>query len=291
MLQMEGRIVKNRNFHCSYPIPAKVELTEKWIQNQKKGKFNYLTGQYESGKPELFKDAYKKAEKTWNNAKKTYEKLRKSAKSTKDEVVKAKEAMETAEKSFKELGGDTLFSQKQAKVENQALKRAEAIRKQAEILKNLEKNQSLDRKRDAVELENQVEQARINAMADGSDKTIAQREYDNKKELEAIDRAKEEYIQKEIQRQKEIFDAKEDLRAKQNSKYKKRSFDSSNITVDSSSYDLLKEYTEKNQIQNEVNAQKEALNEYLKNYGTYQQKRLAISQEYSDKINKGSKRR
>lgn len=49
---------------------------------------------------------------------------------------------------------------------------------------------------------------------------------------------------------------------------------------------MLKEYTEKSQIQNEVNAQKEALNEYLKNYGTYQQKRLAISQEYSDKINK-----
>ena len=46
-------------------------------------------------------------------------------------------------------------------------------------------------------MENQVERARINAMADGSDKTIAQREYDNKKELEAIDRAKEEYIQKE----------------------------------------------------------------------------------------------
>lgn len=269
------------------PIQFQLKLNSlKMDTNQKKGKFNYLTGQYESGKPELFKDAYKKAEKTWNNAKKTYEKLRKSAKSTKDEVVKAKEAMETAEKSFKELGGDTLFSQKQAKVENQALKRAEAIRKQAEILKNLEKNQSLDRKRDAVELENQVEQARINAMADGSDKTIAQREYDNKKELEAIDRAKEEYIQKEIQRQKEIFDAKEDLRAKQNPKYKKRSFDSSNITVDSSSYDLLKEYTEKSQIQNEVNAQKEALNEYLKNYGTYQQKRLVISQEYSDKINK-----
>jgi tape measure domain-containing protein len=153
-------------------------------------------------------------------------------------------------------------------------------------ISEIERKQAIERAKEAEELENQVEQARINAMADGSDKTIAQREYDNKKELEAIDRAKEEYIQKEIQRQKEIFDAKEDLRAKQNPKYKKRSFDSSNITVDSSSYDLLKEYTEKNQIQNEVNAQKEALNEYLKNYGTYQQKRLAISQEYSDKINK-----
>ena len=50
-------------------------------------------------------------------------------------------------------------------------------------------------------------------MADGSKKIIAQREYDNKKELAAIDRAKEEYIQKEIQRQKEIFDAEENLKA------------------------------------------------------------------------------
>lgn len=156
----------------------------------------------------------------------------------------------------------------------------------SENLLNLQRKQATERAKEAEELESQVEQARINAMADGSDKIIAQREYDNKKELEAIDRAKEEYIQKEIQRQKEIFDAKEDLRAKQNPKYKKRSFDSSNVMVDSSSYDLLKEYTEKSQIQNEVNAQKEALNEYLKNYGTYQQKRLAISQEYSDKINK-----
>lgn len=156
----------------------------------------------------------------------------------------------------------------------------------SENLLNLQRKQATERAKEAADLENQVEQARINAMADGSDKIIAQREYDNKKELEAIDRAKEEYIQKEIQRQKEIFDAREELKAKQNPKYKRRSFDSSNVMVDSSSYDLLKEYTEKSQIQNEINAQRDALNEYLKNYGTYQQKRLAISQEYSDKINK-----
>lgn len=156
----------------------------------------------------------------------------------------------------------------------------------SENLINLQRKQATERAKEAEELESQVEQARINAMADGSDKIIAQREYDNKKELEAIDRAKEEYIQKEIQRQKEIFDAREELKAKQNPKYKRRSFDSSNVMVDSSSYDLLKEYTEKSQIQNEINAQRDALNEYLKNYGTYQQKRLAISQEYSDKINK-----
>lgn len=204
-------------------------------------------------------------------------KLQAEAGKSVESAIKAKEKeLQSAEKTLETLTG----------VRNKDVSRENATTSAGGKLSDLERKQALERAKEAVDLENQIEQARIDAMADGSDKTIAQREYDNKKELEAIDRAKEEYIQKEIQRQKEIFDAKEDLRAKQNPKYKKRSFDSSNITVDSSSYDLLKEYTEKNQIQNEVNAQKEALNEYLKNYGTYQQKRLAISQEYSDKINK-----
>ena len=207
------------------PIQFQLKLNSlKTDTNQKKDKFNYLTGQYEDEKPELFKDAYKNAEKRWNNAKKNYEKLRKSAKSTKDEVVKAKETMEEAEKLFKELGGTSQTSKKQANAENQVLKREEAIRKQTESLKNLEKRQSLDRKRETADLEEQVEQARINAMADGSKRIIVQREYDNKKELEAIDRAKEEYIQKETQRQKDIFYAEENLKAQKNPKYKKKTF-------------------------------------------------------------------
>lgn len=267
------------------PIQFQLKLNSlKTDTNQKKDKFNYLTGQYEDEKPELFKDAYKNAEKRWNNAKKNYEKLRKSAKSTKDEVVKAKETMEEAEKLFKELGGTSQTSKKQANAENQVLKREEAIRKQTESLKNLEKKQSLDRKRETADLEEQVEQARINAMADGSKKIIAQREYDNKKELAAIDRAKEEYIQKEIQRQKEIFDAEENLKAQKNPKYKKKSFNSSAVSVDTSSFDELKYYTEQKQIQDRLKAEKDAMNTYLMEYGTYQQRKLAIAEEYAQKI-------
>lgn len=267
------------------PIQFQLKLNSlKTDTNQKKDKFNYLTGQYEDEKPELFKDAYKNAEKRWNNAKKNYEKLRKSAKSTKDEVVKAKETMEEAEKLFKELGGTSQTSKKQANAENQVLKREEAIRKQTESLKNLEKKQSLDRKRETADLEEQVEQARINAMADGSKRIIAQREYDNKKELAAIDRAKEEYIQKEIQRQKEIFDAEENLKAQKNPKYKKKSFNSSAVSVDTSSFDELKYYTEQKQIQDRLKAEKDAMNTYLMEYGTYQQRKLAIAEEYAQKI-------
>lgn len=271
------------------PIQFQLKLNSlKADTDQKKGKFNYLTGQYENGKPELFKDAYKNAERTWRNARKTYEKLRRSAKSTKDEVVKAKEAMETAEKSFKELGGEPQSSKKQVKTKNQILNRAEAIRKQTETLRNLEKRQSLDRKRDAVDLENQVEQARIDAMADSGEKVLAQQALNNKKEMQAIDRAKEEYIQKEIQRQKEIFEATEDLKAKKNPKYKKRSFDSSSISVDTSAFDILKENTDKRQVQEDLNAQREAMNSYLVEYGSYMQKRQAIIEQYQNKINRAT---
>ena len=248
------------------PIQFQLKLNSlKTDTNQKKDKFNYLTGQYEDEKPELFKDAYKNAEKRWNNAKKNYEKLRKSAKSTKDEVVKAKEAMEEAEKLFKELGGTSQTSKKQANAENQVLKREEAIRKQTESLKNLEKKQSLDRKRETADLEEQVEQARINAMADGSKRIIAQREYDNKKELEAIDRAKEEYIQKETQRQKDIFDAEENLKAQKNPKYKKKTFSSSGLFIDTSSFDELKDLTKQSKYKTGSMRRKEQWTPILRN--------------------------
>lgn len=248
------------------PIQFQLKLNSlKTDTNQKKDKFNYLTGQYEDEKPELFKDAYKNAEKRWNNAKKNYEKLRKSAKSTKDEVVKAKEAMEEAEKLFKELGGTSQTSKKQANAENQVLKREEAIRKQTESLKNLEKKQSLDRKRETADLEEQVEQARINAMADGSKRIIAQREYDNKKELEAIDRAKEEYIQKETQRQKDIFDAEENLKAQKNPKYKKKAFSSSGLFIDTSSFDELKDLTKQSKYKTGSMRRKEQWTPILRN--------------------------
>ena len=165
-----------------------------------------------------------------------------------------------------------------------AIKSYNSLVQQENKISEIERKQALERAKDAEDLENQVEQARINAMADGSKKIIAQREYDNKKELAAIDRAKEEYIQKEIQRQKEIFDAEENLKAQKNPKYKKKSFNSSAVSVDTSSFDELKYYTEQKQIQDRLKAEKDAMNTYLMEYGTYQQRKLAIAEEYAQKI-------
>ena len=102
--------------------------------------------------------------------------------------------------------------------------------------------------------------------------------------MQAIDRAKEEYIRKEIQRQKEIFEAKENMKAKNNPGYKKKAFDSSSVSVDTSSFDNLKDLTEQKQLQDRLKAEKEAMNSYLTEYGTYQQRKLAIAEEYAKKI-------
>uniref|UniRef100_UPI00266B435C tape measure protein n=1 Tax=Phocaeicola coprocola TaxID=310298 RepID=UPI00266B435C len=206
-------------------------------------------------------------------------KLQAEAGKTVESSIKAKEKeLQSAEKTLETLTG----------VRNKDVSRENATTSAGGKLSDLERKQALERAKEAVDLENQIEQARIDAMADGGDKILAQRELNNKKELQAIDRAKEEYIQKEIQRQKEIFEATEDLKAKKNPKYKKRSFDSSSISVDTSSFDILKENTDKRQVQEDLNAQREAMNAYLAEYGTYMQKRQAIIEQYQDKINKAT---
>ena len=198
---------------------------------------------------------------------------------TVESIISAKEKeLQSAEKTLETLTG----------VRNKDVSRENATTLAGGKLSDLERKQALERAKEAVDLENQIEQARIDAMADGGDKILAQRELNNKKGMQAIDHAKEEYIQKEIQRQKEIFDATEELKAKKNPKYKKRSFDSSTVTVNSSSFDILKENTDKRQVQEDLNAQREAMNAYLAEYGTYMQKRQAIIEQYQDKINKAT---
>lgn len=202
-------------------------------------------------------------------------KLQAEAGKTVESAIKAKEKeLQSAEKTLETLTG----------VRNKDVSRENATTSAGGKFSDLERKQALERAREAVDLENQVEQARIDAMADGSEKILAQRELDSKREIQAIDRAKNEYIQKEIQRQKEIFEATEDLKAKQNPKYKKRSFNSSSVTVDASVFDALRSNTSSRQTQEELKAQEEAWNEALIKFGNYNQKRKAIIEKYDKEI-------
>ena len=134
------------------------------------------------------------------------------------------------------------------------------------------------------DIEYNAEQARINAMRDGAEKVRAQRELDNKKELDDIERQKQAYIQKVIQSQKEVFDAQEKLKKEQNSKYEPKVFDSSTVKVDTSVFDKIAADTKTRQENDRLNQQEADWDEAIMKFGTYQQKRLAIERKYDKEI-------
>ena len=214
-----------------------------------------------------------------------------SIKALRDRIAANREALEKLSVSSKEykdllerIQQDEQKLQKLTMTPDKQGKQYNSIKEQQDKIDELLDKQSQARIRQQVDLENQVEQARIDAMADGAEKVRDQRELDNKKELEAIERQKEEYKQKVIQSQKEIFDAQEELKTKQNPNYKKGSFDSSSVSVDTSMFDIIYDFTQKKQVNDRIREQEEAMNRYLQEYGTFQQKREAIAQEYSQKI-------
>ena len=152
----------------------------------------------------------------------------------------------------------------------------------------LERKQTFERQRQQQDLDNQLEQSRIDNLQDGYEKEQAQRELMNKKEIQALGRQKEDYIRAYIQNQKEIFDAQEDLKAKQTKDYVKKSFSSSSISVDTSVFDSIIGNTRKRQYSDEIREQEASWNEYLVKFGNYQQKRKAIIDKYDQAIKEAS---
>lgn len=148
--------------------------------------------------------------------------------------------------------------------------------------------QATERKRKEQDLENQLTQSRIDAMAEGEAKIRAQRELDNKKEIQDLERQREDYIRTEIELQRKAFDEQENLRAKQTKNYKKRTFDASAVKVDTSAFDKILNNTILRQDIYPYQEEMKYWNEYLKEYGTFQQKKAAINEEYNLKISEAT---
>ena len=163
-----------------------------------------------------------------------------------------------------------------------------SILDQQKKIANLLDKQALERKRREEDLENQAFQARINTMEEGEAKIRAQRALYNKKEIQDLKRQREDYIRTEIEYQRKLFDAREELNVKKNKNYKKKTFDPSSVKVDTSSIDATIGYVSKRQINDQIRNQEEAWNEYIIKYGTFQQKKEAITRKYADAINKAA---
>lgn len=161
-----------------------------------------------------------------------------------------------------------------------------ALTSQQDKILGLESKYALERRRQAEDLEFQIAQARISAMNDGYQKAKAQRDLDNKKEIQDLQRQKEDAIRAEIDAQKKVFDEQEKLKAKQNKGYKTKTFDASAVDTSniSSAFDSIIGYVSNRQKDDLMREQESAWNEYLIKFGNYQQKRQAIIEKYNNAI-------
>jgi hypothetical protein len=228
-------------------------------------------------KKKTYGEAYKEAEKEWNAAKKELNKISNDKdKYTEEEYTKAKTRVETAEKAFKKVGGKT---DKQTEAEEN---KADRIRKQTEKYQRLMDTAALEEQRASEDMENQVEQARIDAMQDGAEKTRAQMELDFEKEMQQIDRQKEDALIKKIETAREIWET--------NPENKGKAFDATGIALTDEEMqqynNLYKATIDKNLklIDDQQKAEREAMQNYLAEYGTYMQKRQALTEQYQEKI-------
>lgn len=138
-------------------------------------------------------------------------------------------------------------------------------------------------------LEEAIAAAKIDAMEEGAAKVRAQRAADNRRELEALAEQAEAAKEAEYQRQKAVYEAhrKElELQGKTIAAWEASMLDMDAINEIAAKYEQLAELIKQKQANVEKQEEESAMRAYLQNYGTYQERRLAITEEYADKIAK-----
>ena len=137
-------------------------------------------------------------------------------------------------------------------------------------------------------LEQQVTDAKIKAMKEGEEKVIAERKRELSKEIEQIEEQKNAAIKAERDRQKAEFDAQQSVIKAKGGKAEtwddKKHLDSKNIQKITEQYTIIEQKTV-GSYNNEIYADEiKSYREYLKEYGNLEQQKLAIVEEYNEKI-------
>lgn len=137
-------------------------------------------------------------------------------------------------------------------------------------------------------LEQEVTDAKIKAMKEGEEKVIAERKRELSKEIEQIEERKNAAIKAERDRQKAEFDAQQSVIKAKGGKTEtwddKKHLDSKNIQKITEQYTIIEQKTV-DSYNNEIYADElKSYREYLKAYGNLEQQKLAIVEEYNEKI-------
>jgi tape measure domain-containing protein len=197
----------------------------------------------------------KEAKIAWEKAKKEVEDVKSGKATYKSEAdyqkaLKEKQDAESdAEKRYKNLGGIT--GNKLSKQEKEAEKRKKEQKKLNEEL---------------LSLRRQNQQAEIDLMEEGTEKTLKQIDLDYQKELDAIKKQEK------------------DLMEKQGGKLTQEQ--SIEISTRYTNAERKREKGISDTTREQLEAQKDAWNEYYIEYGKYQEKRMAIMEKYDKQIAK-----
>lgn len=161
-------------------------------------------------------------------------------------------------KSYKDNTKKLKEAEKELKVYDSSSKRESAANKQ--------KKEQQKTAEELLSLRRQNQQAEIDLMKEGTEKKLKQIDLDYQKELDAIKKQEKELSEKQ----------KGKLTSEQSIKISDRYTNAENKR-DKAIADVTKE---------QLKAEQQALNDYLKEYGTFQQQKFAIAQEYAEKIKK-----
>lgn len=170
--------------------------------------------------------------------------------------------------------------------ERQAREQAKEREKLAEIYAH----QLTDEGRRNADIEFETRELEIKALKDGTEKTIREIELSHDKELSAITRWYEDIRQKRIDEAKKVFDAKAANQGKNffdSEEYKKASSADAYTKQEKDALERRLDAANtiyKNALADIVADEQRSMLEYLSQYGTYQERRLAIAKEYAEKI-------
>lgn len=224
--------------------------------------------------PMSYKEARKKAKKEWEEAKKELKAIEYDSKKTVDDYDKAKEDLEKKEEAYKALGGDT-----SGKAEKDAKTKMAEARKNAKQLADTKAEFRKQQYRQEVDNALALRQAEYNALEDGLDKELKLAQLQTDRLKEENRRRKEDAIDN-LRKQRE-----EEWRL-QNPEKAKQGFEYTGIVTEAdlpkTQQEQLAEY-ERIAIEQGTKAAADALKKRTREFESYQQERLRITEEYRKK--------
>ncbi len=192
-----------------------------------------------------------------------------------DAIKKQQAKVDEAEKKLKTLTG---------KSANKAAEEANMLAQQGAKYTEEARKQQLVRERAAKDLELSTRQAEIDAMKESSEKTVKQLTLDFEKRREDIERGYEDLKQQKIEAAKKLWEA--------NPSNKGKVFDASTVDTTYSTEEMENRQKQLDAafaayvklLNREEQANRDAINAYLKQYGDYAQKKQAINESANDHI-------